>query len=182
MRRYIILFFSVLPLLYACSNTPDGILKPKPMAAVLTEIHMVDGAISNIPQIPDSLYKYGTARYLAVFKKFNTDSAQFRRSYKYYTLHPDVLVNIYDMVLKSLQAKTDSLNGLVAKANTAPGKKPLVPTANRGGAIPNATVPPNRPGALNNPNSARAAFERAQAHRDSILKRQSKNHNAVPAK
>src|ERR1700744_4045752 len=112
MRKYIILFFSVFPFLFACnSGGSSGDVLPKDqMVAVLTAVHLADGRLINLSQAPDSMYKYGTARYLAVFKKFNTDSAQFRKSYQYYSTEPEKFADMYDKVLKALQAKNDSLN------------------------------------------------------------------------
>ncbi|MGZ3752375.1 MAG: DUF4296 domain-containing protein, partial [Mucilaginibacter sp.] len=76
MHKYNKLFFSVLIFLAACkgSGTPGGIIKQDQMTGLLTEIHIADGSMYNVIQVPDSLYKYGTARYLAIFKKYHTDS------------------------------------------------------------------------------------------------------------
>src|ERR1700761_6488983 len=111
MRKYKSLFFSVLLFLTACSgNTiPDKIIKPEQMTSLLMQIHVTDGTLYNISQMPDSLYKYGTARYLALFKQFHTDSATFRKSYKYYSEHPELLNAMYDQITISLKQKVDSL-------------------------------------------------------------------------
>jgi hypothetical protein len=66
------------------------------------------------------LYKYGTAKYLALFKKFHTDSAQFRKSFKFYAMHPAMLVPIYDQVALNLKNKTDSVNKIQQKQFSAP--------------------------------------------------------------
>jgi hypothetical protein len=113
MRKYNLLFFSALLFLFACkwSNTPSGILKTDQMINVMTAMHIVDGSISNIPAPnPDSLYKYGRGRYIALFKRFNTDSTQFKNSFKYYTQHPDIMDDMYTQIMKNLQAKIDSIN------------------------------------------------------------------------
>ncbi|HEY5326215.1 MAG TPA: DUF4296 domain-containing protein, partial [Mucilaginibacter sp.] len=77
----------------------------------------------SLPQSPDSLYKYGLNRYLSVFKKYHTDSAQFKKSLKYYTTQPDELEAMYDQVLANLKQKTDSLNKLQQKQYNAIPKK-----------------------------------------------------------
>lgn len=118
MRKYIILFFSVSLFLLTCHSSPDGIIKPDVMTNVLTEIHLADGSMINIPQVPDSIYKYGMGRYMQIFNKYHTDTAQFRKSYKYYTMHPEDMAKIYDNVLKKLTAKSDSVTALIAKNNT----------------------------------------------------------------
>jgi len=121
MRKYITLFFSVLPFLLACNHggVPNDVLPPDQMTSLLTDVHLVDGRLSSLQQLPDTLYKYGTARYLAVFSKHHTDSAEFRRSYLYYCANPDELIDINVKVLADLQIKTDSLNKLVAKQRTS---------------------------------------------------------------
>ena len=184
MHKYIILFFSVLTLLCSCSgddSAPDGILKKSEMVNVLTDVHIVDGGLINISQEPDTLYKYGYLKYLAVFKKYNTDSAEFRRSFKYYSLKPSVFSDIYDKVLKKLQVKTDSLTKLLTIQNK---KNHVTPTAT-GGRVnppvaPAQATPPLRPGMMMNPNQA--AIMKFNAHRDSVLKQRLKEKNALPKK
>lgn len=185
MRKYITLFFSLL-FLGACSNTPSGIINKDEMANLLTDVHIADGTLITKSQETDTLYKYGTDKYLEIFKKYNTDSATFKRSYKYYTNNPKEFVAIYDKVVKNLQAKTDSVTKLITKQVNANGRKPHIPAAAPGRLIPEggAAVPnargPQTPAPPNNAASARAIFEKQQAKRDSLLK---KNHkNALPAK
>jgi hypothetical protein len=112
MRSYIGLFFSVLLFLTACSadDAPDGIIKRDRMVNLLTQLHMVDGSMYSIPQSPDSLYKYGTARYLLLFKQYQTDSVQFRKSYQYYAAKPDIMATMYDQIMLNLKNKSDSIN------------------------------------------------------------------------
>jgi hypothetical protein len=112
MHKYYRLFFSVLLFLVACSRvkTPAGIIQEEKMAALLIEVHIIDGSMYSVQQMPDSLYKYGMGKYLAIFKRFDTDSVQFRKSFKYYSSHPDRLEIIYNKVSADLKLKTDSLN------------------------------------------------------------------------
>ena len=123
MHKYNKLFFSVLIFLIAChgNKTPDGILDQEQMTNLLTDIHVVDGSMYNVLQIPDSLYKYGTDKYLIVFKKYHTDSIQFKKSFKYYTTNPEKLATMYEQVAKNIKQKSDSLNKInldkIAKDN-----------------------------------------------------------------
>jgi len=184
MRKYIILFFLVFPFLCACNwdDTPNGIIKPDEMAAVLTEVHIADGSILNLSPAPDTLYKYVTGKYLFIFLQYHTDSAQFRRSFKYYTTKPTEMAAIYDEVLKSLQLKTDSVNKLLAKQNTTNLKRPLVPTGPQARMIPGAApIIPSRPFVQQNMMAAeRANFLKEQAKRDSLLKKLKKKKHALP--
>lgn len=185
MHKYIILFFLVLTLLCSCGNddsAPDGILKKSEMVNVLVDMHIVDGSLINISQEPDTLYKYGYPKYLTVFKKYNTDSAEFKRSFKYYSLKPSVFSTMYDKVLKKLQIKTDSLTKLLTIQNK---KNHITSTpAATGGRVSPMTGPaqatPLRPGMMMNPNQA--AIMKFNAKRDSALKQRLKEKNALPKK
>ncbi len=121
MHKYIILFFLVSVFLFSCQNekVPDNLIKPDRMVALLTDLHLVDGKMYGVQQAPDSLYKYGEGRYLALFKKFHTDSNQFKNSLQYYTAHSVQLTAMYDKVLDKLKQKTDSLNKLQMKQQNA---------------------------------------------------------------
>ena len=112
MRKYNSLFFSVLLLLFACKKVkvPETIIQPDHMTKLLVEVHILDGTMYNIMQVPDSLYKYGTAKYVVLFKKFHTDSVQFKKSLQYYSLNPALLENIYDKVSADIKQKSDSIN------------------------------------------------------------------------
>ena len=113
MRKHIILFFSALLFLFACKNedSASGIIKQDEMVRLLTDVHLTDGSLAE--QVGgDSLFKYGTGKYLYLFKKHHTDSAQFKKSMRYYTTHPDELARMYDSVAAKLQVKYDSLNKL----------------------------------------------------------------------
>lgn len=112
MHKHIILFFSVLVLLTACggNTAPEGTIPEDRMVSLLTDVHLTDGALYTVPQISDSLYKFGTEKYAAVFKKYHTTGKQFTSSFKYYSAQPEQLVEIYTKVAANIQAKTDSLN------------------------------------------------------------------------
>jgi hypothetical protein len=201
MRKYIILFFLVFPFLFGCSGSGSSgdIIPEDQMVAVLTAVHIADGLLINSSQAPDTLYKYGTARYLAVFAKFHTDSAQFRRSYQYYSTKPDEFTDIYDKVLKSLQTKTDSLNKLINKENLARAKQmqqqqkmhpqpaksgPGNPNAAYGVGIqpqvaqPTHTSPPSHV----TPPVQPFTYSRIKAIRDSIKRAHLNKRHALPAK
>lgn len=110
MRIYLNLFFLAL-LLTACkgSDVPAGIIPRDQMIGLLVDVHLTDGQMYNIVQVPDSIYKYGMKRYLKVFKNHHTDTTQFRKSIEYYGSQPKMLDEMYDEVVQRLQAKNDSL-------------------------------------------------------------------------
>lgn len=119
MRFYIILFFCLAAFFISCNTKdeiPADILNLHDMAGVLTDIHIVDGSLYSVPQQPDSMAKHGLGLYIAVFKVHHTDTAQFKKSMRYYSLHPDKLNTIYDDVIKGLTKKVDSLQKSKPKA------------------------------------------------------------------
>jgi hypothetical protein len=189
MRKYISLFFSVSLLLFACHRSPQGIIKPDVMANVLTEVHLADGEMLDIPQIPDSMYKYGMGKYLQIFKKYQVDSAEFRKSYIYYTKHPGQMSDIYDAVLKKLTAKGDSITALIAKNNTTQMKKNKPGNLVGGKMVPGATTPiqparpplPSKPGVPGNTLPTRdQILLKMRLHRDSMMRRNLPKTHAIP--
>lgn len=117
MLKYIVLFFSVLIFLSACKpdKTPAGVISEPRMIRLLTEVHIIDGSLYTTVQEPDSLYKYGLGKYLALFKKYHTDSTQFKKSMSYYAMQPSELLKMYDQIALILKNKTDSLNKIQYK-------------------------------------------------------------------
>src|ERR1700759_1918908 len=113
MLKYIVPFFWAVLLFSACSGnkTEKGILPRDQMITLLTQVHVVDGGIYNVTSVnPDTLYKYGNGRYLAMFKKYHVDSAAFRRSLKYSSGKPVELQAMYEEVIKRINDKVDSTN------------------------------------------------------------------------
>jgi hypothetical protein len=88
------------------------------MTSLLTELHLVDGRMYGVFQSQDSLNKYGTSRYDALFKRYHTDSVQFRKSFKYYATQPAELQKMYEQILANLKLKTDSLNKVQRKTDS----------------------------------------------------------------
>jgi len=116
MRKYIAVFFSVSLFLLSCNKdkSANQIIDHSRMVKLLIDIHTVDGRMYN-RVVPDSMYKYGAGMYMAVFKKYKTDSVQFRKSFNYYTTQPEEMQAIYEEVLKNFKQKTDSLNKILKR-------------------------------------------------------------------
>mgnify|MGYP001546008631 FL=1 len=127
MHKYNKLFFSVLIFLAACqgSKAPKGIINKERMIGLLTEIHIVDGSLYSVMQLPDTLHKYGMDKYIAMFKKYHTDSAQFRKSFKYYSANPDMMQSIYEQITANIKFKSDSVNKLNEKQIQKDNKRRL---------------------------------------------------------
>lgn len=130
MRFYLILFFCFSVFFIGCTEDkrkiPAGIIPEHDMAELITDIHIVDGSLYNIPQVPDSMAKHGLGLYLAVFKVHNTDSAEFKKSLKFYSTRPDILSEIYAGVNNRLDKKLDSLKKIKPKINQDSVKKAVL--------------------------------------------------------
>lgn len=101
MKRLILFFFTLI-LFVQCSSdrVPDGVLAKDQMISLVTDIQLIDGYVANLPT--DSSYKVAAGLYLSAFKKYNTDSAEFNRSLKFYSLKPEKLNEIYNEVKTQL--------------------------------------------------------------------------------
>ena len=97
--------------LIAChhDSKPDNLIEQDQFIPLLVDIHIADGYLSTKPQMPDSLSYYGNGLYDAVFKKHHVDSAQFKKSFQYYSLHLTEMSRIYKAVFEKLSAKNDSV-------------------------------------------------------------------------
>jgi hypothetical protein len=125
MRFYLVLFFCGLGFLFSCSDDkgiPGDVIKEHQMALLLTDIHLVDGTIYNLPNIPDTLAKHGLGLYLAVFKMRHTDTAEFKKSLKFYSTRPDLMNEIYDGVTNRLDSLQKAREKMI---------KPAVPAASQ---------------------------------------------------
>ncbi len=128
MRKHIFLFFLALIFLTACNNdTPKGIIERDRMVKLMIDVHLTDGTIYNLNEAnSDTLYKYGYDKFIKLFKSYQTDSTQFKKSLRYYTQHTEIMSGMYDEVMASLQAKNDSL----IKARAEEAKKKSQPKPN----------------------------------------------------
>ena len=107
MRFYLILFFCGLGFLFSCGEDkkiPGNIIPMHQMSLLLTDIHLVDGSLYNLPPIPDTLSKHGLGLYMAVFKLHHIDTTQFKESLKYYSEHTDLMNDIYAGVTARLDS------------------------------------------------------------------------------
>jgi Domain of unknown function (DUF4296) len=96
-------------LLAACGGppgSPSDVLSETQMQKVLVDIHLIEARISkmNIPSM-DTATLVTEKLKADVFKKHQTDSATYNRSYRFYATYPDYFENIYSGVIKDLETK-----------------------------------------------------------------------------
>lgn len=96
-------------LLFACSEDkqvviPAGVLPKEQMAAVMTEIHLLEASQNlNIssPVAKDELPDLESTT-LELLKKKGVTKEQYETSFIFYSEHPEILSEIYQEVLNSL--------------------------------------------------------------------------------
>ncbi|MEX8546964.1 MAG: DUF4296 domain-containing protein [Mucilaginibacter sp.] len=116
MRFYKILFSFIVLFLGACNkdNAPANLIGKEKFVPLMVDVHLADGYLGAGTQIPDSLSYRGNGLYMAIFKRYGVDSAQFRKSFQYYSYHLNDMNDIYKEVVARLKAKNDSLVKLQA--------------------------------------------------------------------
>jgi hypothetical protein len=117
------LILGLLPLFFisiSCKKkVPEGILPQDDMVELMTDVHILDGYISNIPV--DSAKKVIDPLYEELFAKYGLDSTSFNKNVNYYFGDPKLTVKTYDQVVKSLEKKernfysTDSLQNAISQ-------------------------------------------------------------------
>lgn len=97
---YIFIFFFV-----SCGgevDIPEDVLSPEKMAAMMTDIHLAEGAVVHAPDIRFEPRQRAVDYYAAIYKKHQVDSAVFRKSFEFYAKHPQHFSGVYDQVLENL--------------------------------------------------------------------------------
>jgi uncharacterized protein YcfL len=96
-------------MLIACGGPPtppSDVLSEKKMQKVLVDIHLIEARISKMNIASMDTATIVTEKLKAtMFKKHQTDSATYYRSYKFYATYPDYFEQIYDGVIKDLEEK-----------------------------------------------------------------------------
>lgn len=113
--NFISLFFLsfLLNFIFACKsdNTlPSQVISSEKMTSILIEMHLAEAYI-----IESRFRNEDSARVAFkkmeedIFKKYNTDSSRYARSYQYYAINIEKLDKIYANVVDSLNAKEEKL-------------------------------------------------------------------------
>ena len=105
MRLVLSLFIALL--IVSCSEKPDrtkheGLLSEEKMVELLTEIQLIEGAVSKKLLDRIDAKKESPLYYQKAFEKHNVTENQFELSVRYYTDNPEDLQGIYEDVLIEL--------------------------------------------------------------------------------
>ncbi|MSQ78125.1 MAG: DUF4296 domain-containing protein [Flavobacteriaceae bacterium] len=103
-RKFIPLKALAICFFFACgSNTvPSTIIQPDSMQTLLVDIHLAQATVSNavlpIVQHNQRMVDYSEA----IYKKHGTDSANFRKSWEWYSQHPDFYEKVQEKVVEKM--------------------------------------------------------------------------------
>lgn len=88
----------------ACSRyrVPRGYPKPEEMAAILTDLHMVESTIAFLPGQPSSHNSEIPGNFKFILEKHGLTPAEFDTIRKWYVDQPELYQRVYDLVLARL--------------------------------------------------------------------------------
>ncbi len=140
MRSLICLYCCIVILAISCSdksNIPEGVLSPKKMQAVLTDILVVD-VLNNDRILKDSALKLpveNASYFLKIFQLHNITRNEFNKSYNFYLKRPDLLKIITDSVSSDISRRNQNLSKETDSLKNRPNgnnlKKITRPTGNQ---------------------------------------------------
>ena len=80
---------------------PDDILPKEKMAEVMVDIHMLEAAMN----INAGVSTETVPQELDVFRSHGVTVEQYRESFRFYTEHPEIMGEVYQIVLNELSKK-----------------------------------------------------------------------------
>lgn len=93
----------LLAIFTACTGDTEKPLEVLPedkMAAILTDVHLIEGAKTGRKIMGDTLFI--ETYYAKVFSKHNTNLEDFNTSFEYYSRNPKIMNGIYERVVENL--------------------------------------------------------------------------------
>ena len=101
-------------LIASCSEEtklPENTIPEEKMSLILTDIHLLEARVSRVSVISiDSSTLITEKMKKDIFKKHQTDTATYNRSYKFYSTHPELMERVYEKVVKNIQKRVDKKN------------------------------------------------------------------------
>ena len=106
MIRKITLIFACI-LLFACSeekkaDIPSTVISKQKMAEVMIDIHLLEATMNLNNYNIDRITNGNSSILYDVFKKHKITKKEYRESFNYYSQHPEILTEVYQLVLDNL--------------------------------------------------------------------------------
>jgi hypothetical protein len=107
--RLLFSFFILTVLLTSCQDEPEvpaGTIPEPKMAQILVDMHLLEARVGRLGLTSlDSSTIVTEHLKRNLFKKYNTDSAAYNRSYQFYSTNPVFMERIYTDVVKQLEKR-----------------------------------------------------------------------------
>jgi Domain of unknown function (DUF4296) len=132
--KSILLLLSIV--LFSCAKKngtkPSNLVSKSKMANILADIHLMEGDINNfgIPNTDTANFLYRKME-TKIFAKYEVDTSDYVKSYKYYLVNPDDFTEMYKEVVEIIKEKNKVDSTARAKIkkdlpDTTTIKKPIV--------------------------------------------------------
>jgi hypothetical protein len=117
MKKAIVVFFIIFT--FSCSNVkksskPENLFSKDKMANLLTDLYIVEGAISSNK---DAYIKSGVQPSSYIYNKYDMDSLTFKENFNYYTDRVEDYLSIINQVQDNLKSLQDSVSARQEKIN-----------------------------------------------------------------
>lgn len=89
-------------------SAPENLLTKEQMINIMTELHMAEAKTSTARLPSDSAHMLFLHLQERVMLKYNTDTAQYNSSYKWYAENVKQMDEIYSAVVDSLEARKNT--------------------------------------------------------------------------
>ncbi len=117
MKQITVILFTILIVFWSCNKPNDKLIPKQTYKQILKEIILAGLIREKYPQ-KDSVSQNDIL--LLIYKKYQIDSLQLKKTTGYYSRHPEELAKIYAGIHAELKQISDSLDKLVPKK-----KKPV---------------------------------------------------------
>ena len=110
-RFFLILFFTFIFLSCLKKNeVPQGVLPIPKMAHILLEIHLAESKVNSFRLTTmDSVASLYKTYEIHIFKKHKITDSLYRKSYSFYVAHPELMDQVYGIVVDSLSSRLTTL-------------------------------------------------------------------------
>ncbi len=104
-RKFIPLQAVAICFFFACGNgnqVPSSFIQPDSMQTILIDMHLAQATVTNAV-LPLEQHRQRMVDYSeAIYKKHGTDSTTFRKSWEWYSQHPEVYEKVQEKVVEKM--------------------------------------------------------------------------------
>jgi len=117
MKNKLLFLILAILIISSCSekeNVPNGIIPPPEMAHIITKIYNAEHKVGQIRIPQDSSEEVFRHFELMIYEDHSITDSIYKKSFRYYLEHPEMLESIYDIVIDSLSIQ-DQIRAAASK-------------------------------------------------------------------